>query len=198
MFVIFNSTTLTNHVNSPMSVADKANLVIAIMATCAFLISIWQSIYSVKTNDTNNRNAKEDRTQSALENKRTYELTLRQMNRANRVKLYIPLLAWMRGMWYDFDEGVKSIPPRVEESHPIFQTHAENLVALNNLILTFEFEAEMDLVATSDIQEAVMAWKPKMIAAGQRLERLKSRVRPEEYDLSAFATFIEEQESEKK
>lgn len=159
---------------------DIINATIAGIALLAFILSYFQTFFALLTAKRNYRESMLQREQSARESLRNYHLMLVQMNRENRIKLYAPLLAWLRGGWYVFNEELISLYPELIGSNSMPRTHAENLDALQNRILTFEFETELDLLGTQEIRNEVEKWRDKYLVASQLLETLKREVRPTE------------------
>lgn len=136
--------------------SDYISISLAIIAVIAIIGSVWIS-------------------------KRQMNLAIRQMNREERKKLYLPVLAMMAAEWAKFDHRMISVAiPNF--SSELLETE-ENLEALKAKIQSYEFEMEEELVGSKKVSEAIDTWFEKLqtcvnLFEEYQSEHLKSNLLP--------------------
>lgn len=111
--------------------SDYISMALAIIAVVAIIGSVWIS-------------------------KRQINLAIRQMNREERKKLYLPVLAMMAAEWAKFDHKMISVAIP-DFSSSLLETD-ENLEALKARIQSYEFEIEEELLGSKKVSRAVDFW----------------------------------------
>ena len=111
--------------------SDYISMALAIFAMVAIIGSVWIS-------------------------KRQINLAIRQINREERKKLYLPVLAMMAAEWAKFDQ--KMISVTVPGFGSSFLETDENLEALRAKVQNYEFEIEEELLGSKKVSNAVDFW----------------------------------------
>lgn len=127
--------------------SDYISIALAIIALVAIIGSVWIS-------------------------KRQINLVIRQMNREERKKLYLPVLAMMAAEWAKFDH--KMITGAIPDFSPSLLETDENLAALKAKIQNYEFEIEEDLLGSKRVSKAIDIWFEKLRTCMNLFEKYTS------------------------
>lgn len=104
-------------------------------------------------------------------NRRQYRFAIKQINREEIKKLYVPMLAMMRAEWSKFD--AKMLTTILPSSNMRFLETEDNLALLRAKIQSYEFEVEEDLLGSQALREAINDWFKRFVECTKAFEKFQ-------------------------
>lgn len=104
--------------------------------------------------------------------RKQYRFAIKQINREERKKLYVPVLALMRAEWSRFD--AKMLSTFLPSSNIPNLESEENLALLRAKIQSYEFEVEEDLLGSQKVRVEIDAWFKKLEICMKVFEEFQS------------------------